>query len=365
VAAPAATPSPDSPDSPSSPAAVDPVEPSTDGGAPHDAAAHAHDAPAFTDAGVDEPAPDDSAAAAPGSAEGGAPGAPHPSVTAAQTAAALAERFPALFGSAPRPIKLRIQLDIQQRAPGVFTKRALSWFLSRHTTTNAYLKALVQQPHRFDLDGEPAGEISAEHRQAAQDELARRKAIAQAKRRAAAPAGRESGAPRPRAPTDGAGPHSGTGPAAPGGRPGPRTDRPPRERGRDAGRDASRETGRGAPAGARPETRDRGPAAGRPVRPTAGPRPDGPARASGGAVPATRPPRPGTGPAGARPSPGTPPAPPGPSDPAQRERWLLLRAWETTALSKANFCALKRLSETEFDALIAQARQERGAARST
>jgi hypothetical protein len=37
----------------------------------------------------------------------------------------------------------------------------------------------------------------------------------------------------------------------------------------------------------------------------------------------------------------------------------LLRAWEGSALSKANFCTLKRLSEAEFDALIAQAQQER------
>ncbi len=52
-----------------------------------------------------------------------------------------------------------------------------------------------------------------------------------------------------------------------------------------------------------------------------------------------------------------------PQDPAQRDRWQLLRAWESTSLSKSNFCALKRLTEADFDAQIAQARQERGAAR--
>ena len=47
----------------------------------------------------------------------------------------------------------------------------------------------------------------------------------------------------------------------------------------------------------------------------------------------------------------------------QRDRAFLLRAWETSSLTKANFCALKRLSEAEFDAQLDQARQERSAAR--
>jgi hypothetical protein len=49
-----------------------------------------------------------------------------------------------------------------------------------------------------------------------------------------------------------------------------------------------------------------------------------------------------------------------PADPAQRERALLLRAFESSPLSKANFCALKRISETELDAQLARAREERG-----
>lgn len=50
-----------------------------------------------------------------------------------------------------------------------------------------------------------------------------------------------------------------------------------------------------------------------------------------------------------------------PADPAQRERLLLLRSFESSPLSKANFCALKRISEAELDAVLAQAREERGA----
>lgn len=52
--------------------------------------------------------------------------------------------------------------------------------------------------------------------------------------------------------------------------------------------------------------------------------------------------------------------PPLPEDPARRERALLLRAWESSPLTPANFCALKGLKLADFDAAIALARQERG-----
>jgi len=49
----------------------------------------------------------------------------------------------------------------------------------------------------------------------------------------------------------------------------------------------------------------------------------------------------------------------GPEDAARRDRLALLRAWESSPLTKANFCALKRLAEAEFDTVIEQARRER------
>lgn len=98
----------------------------------------------------------------------------------ASCAAQLAHLFPALFGSGPKPLKLRIQADIQERAPGVFTRQALSAFLSRYTGSTAYLIAMTKSTHRFDLDGAPSGDISEEHREAARVELARRRANAQA-----------------------------------------------------------------------------------------------------------------------------------------------------------------------------------------
>jgi hypothetical protein len=93
----------------------------------------------------------------------------------------LKQRFPALFGGAPKPLKLRIQADIRERAPGVFSKAALSGFLRRHTGRTAYLIALTRATHRFDLDGAPADPISDEHRQAARDELARRRALSESR----------------------------------------------------------------------------------------------------------------------------------------------------------------------------------------
>ncbi len=94
----------------------------------------------------------------------------------------LKQLWPALFAGAPKPIKLRIQLDIQQRAPGVFTKQALSAFFRRHTGSTSYLLAIARGKQRFDLDGQPSGEITDEHRKVASDELARRRANQESRR---------------------------------------------------------------------------------------------------------------------------------------------------------------------------------------
>ncbi|MEO8060875.1 MAG: ProQ/FinO family protein [Burkholderiales bacterium] len=165
----------------------------------------------------------------------------------AACAARLAELFPALFAtSAPQPLKLRIQADIQQRAPGIFTKKSLSIFLHRHTTATAYLRAVANAPQRIDLDGQPAGEIAEEHRQAAVAELERRRAL------------------------------------------------------HDARRDAERNAQRAANDEARR------------------------ARAA--------------------------------EEEQRREASGLLRAFETTTLTRANFCALKGLTEAQLDTMLAQAR---------
>lgn len=93
----------------------------------------------------------------------------------AAVAALLKQRFPGLFSGAPKPIKLHIQADIQARAPGLFTKRVLSAFLHRHTGSTSYLIGLSKATQRFDLDGQPCGELTAEHREMAAEELTRRR----------------------------------------------------------------------------------------------------------------------------------------------------------------------------------------------
>jgi ProP effector len=171
-----------------------------------------------------------------------------PDLSPAACALRLAELFPAVFTpGAPKPLKLRIQADVQQRAPGIFTKKSLSIFLHRHTTSTAYIKALLNSPQRLDLDGLPAGDIAGEHRQAAAAELERRRASHEARRAAE----------------------------------------------REAQRKAYDEARR--------------------------------ARAA--------------------------------DEDLRREREALIRAYETTTLTRANFCALKGLTEAELDALLAQPRQ--------
>jgi ProP effector len=278
-----------------------------------------------------------------------------PELSPAACAAALAERFPALFAAVPPlPIKLRIQADIQERAPGVFSRRSLSLFLHRHTTSTAYIRALVQAQTRFDLDGQPAGEIATEHREAAVLELERRKAIVMAKRQA------ERAAMRPAQPPGG--------PAAEGEARPPRPPRPPR---RDGPPRPSAPQGAGPAAGPRPERPQRSDRPDRPARAEHAPRPERHARPLRPPIPGQpmqprpdrhdgppREPRPVQAPHRAESPRETVPA--SPDAEARRSRALLLRAYETSTISRANFCVLKRLSETELEAQLQQARAERG-----
>jgi len=274
-----------------------------------------------------------------------------PEMSSAACLALLQQHFPALFpAQGPyRPLKLRIQADIQARVPGVFTRKALSITLHRHTTSTAYLRGLVGATHRFDLDGQEAGELAEEHRAAAKTELDRRQAL-MAERRAAERAASRAGQGRPTGPmgadSDGGSPSAG----APVRR--ERSDRSnrsdqPRERRADA---------RGPRASNRPQGPRREGASGAP-----GGRPDGQGR--------MRPPRDDRPRGDANPEAADTIArreqAPVPvfTDPAQRDRQNLLRAWETTGLTKRNFCTLKGLSEADFDAQIAQAQQERSSPR--
>jgi ProP effector len=131
-----------------------------------------------------EDAGDDTAASEPAEPVQAVPGATAaaPSMSPAACARELKKLFPALFGDQFKPLKLRIQADIQERAPGVFTRKALSIFLHRHTGSTGYIIALSKSKERFDLDGQPAGELAQEHRDAAIEELKRRRSLNEERR---------------------------------------------------------------------------------------------------------------------------------------------------------------------------------------
>jgi len=288
----------------------------------------------------------------------------------AACAARLAELFPAVFTpGVAKPLKLRIQSDIQQQAPGIFTKKTLSIFLHRHTTSTAYLKALVASPSRIDLGGEPAGEVADEHRVAAATELERRRALHDARRAAerqaqreaqregqaqrvarGRPAGELPGAPPGEAPADGTQPVQEE--ARRSGPRGGERDRPPfarresNQKGRgprgEARGTAHRVAPQNAPSGRNRPADDRArPGRGADAPLQRGHDGDPPAQRGHGAEDPLR-------------------AEPTFDDPVRRERALLLRAYESSTLTRRNFCVLKRISEAELDTLLSQARQDAG-----
>jgi sRNA-binding protein len=148
--------------------------------APVVAAAAESSAPTAETPAADAPAADETAAEAP-VAEESQPAGQAARAPLEDCGPQLKKLYPALFSNPPKPLKLRIQADIQARSPGQFTKPQLSAFLRRYTGSHAYLNALVKATHRFDLDGNPGDALSDEHRNAAVEELARRRANTQAR----------------------------------------------------------------------------------------------------------------------------------------------------------------------------------------
>lgn len=140
---------------------------------------HAADTPAEATADVNAEAP----AEVPAEAAPGAKAAVKaPGMSPAACAQELRQRFPALFDGPPKPLKLRTHVDIEARAPGVFSKQVLTAFFRRYTGSTSYLLSVARGRQRFDLDGKPGGEISDEHRQIAIDELTRRGVSLQSRR---------------------------------------------------------------------------------------------------------------------------------------------------------------------------------------
>jgi sRNA-binding protein len=89
--------------------------------------------------------------------------------------ARLAEAFPQTFvlekHRPHRPLKVGIAADIRARCPAV-ERRVLSVVLSVYTRRVMYLQSLVAGAARIDLDGTPAGEVTARDAEYAATRLA-------------------------------------------------------------------------------------------------------------------------------------------------------------------------------------------------
>lgn len=72
-----------------------------------------------------------------------------------------------------RPLALGIHKAIKERLPEMDAQQ-LRTAMRIHTASTRYLKALSQADTRFDLDGSPSGEVTAEQRQQASDTLRER-----------------------------------------------------------------------------------------------------------------------------------------------------------------------------------------------
>lgn len=72
-----------------------------------------------------------------------------------------------------RPLAIGVDKQIIAREPGV-NRKMLRIALGLHTHSVPYLKAMEKATVRFDLDGNAAGEVPAEHRKHAADTLRER-----------------------------------------------------------------------------------------------------------------------------------------------------------------------------------------------
>jgi sRNA-binding protein len=90
--------------------------------------------------------------------------------------ARLAEAFPQTFVLEKyrphRPLKVGIAADIRARCPAI-ERRVLSAALSVYTRRVMYLQSLAAGAARVDLDGNPAGEVTARDAEYAAAKLGR------------------------------------------------------------------------------------------------------------------------------------------------------------------------------------------------
>lgn len=83
----------------------------------------------------------------------------------------LQEAFPAFRDC--KPLALRIDASIVERMPDI-DRKSLRAALRMYTASTRYLKAVERSQQRFDLDGQPAGEVTEEQRMHASTTLKER-----------------------------------------------------------------------------------------------------------------------------------------------------------------------------------------------
>jgi ProP effector len=102
----------------------------------------------------------------------------------------LAERFPAAFAVNPcyrQPLKLGIHLDILAQLSDTIAPRDLSDALRIYVGNIKYLKSLVTGAERVDINGMPAGTVTAEHADIAKAQYEQRCAKRKTKQKQQAP----------------------------------------------------------------------------------------------------------------------------------------------------------------------------------
>lgn len=72
-----------------------------------------------------------------------------------------------------QPLAIGIDAVLRTRIPDI-NRRVLRDALRQHTASTRYLKGLQAATQRFDLDGQPAGEVTEEQRKHAADTLKER-----------------------------------------------------------------------------------------------------------------------------------------------------------------------------------------------
>jgi sRNA-binding protein len=108
----------------------------------------------------------------------------------AATIGLLAERFPrtfSIFEARRRPLKLNIHLDIQAALDGAITPVELHVALGAYCSNEAYVGRLRKGGWRLDLEGKPAGVVTAGEEAHARAKLAGLKAKKEARAAAAKP----------------------------------------------------------------------------------------------------------------------------------------------------------------------------------